>query len=495
MLENDFDYIGWIEKAVEDNYIPNFDHTKFINKEEIGSRIIKANLSETDTILVVKSGGLKEIVNELRIQKEVDFHANILRFCGISKPDNRYSLVLEYADDGTLYSYLKKDFTKLEWDDKYRLALQLASAVECIHNKGIIHCDLHAHNVLLHKGVIKVADFGLSKKAIEASNYSAKEVYGLMPYVDPRHLAFAFDITCTIQLSIMDFKSDIYSIGVLFWLLSSGRRPFCDESIQYDNRLAMNIISGRREKFIEGTPIKYSNLYTACWASDPNERPSIQQVVSDLKSIENNEAIYSTKCTTKNEIKKEPPNKDIDYVMDNDHSDLFIDDDFPNSKIDDDVDLNTNDFIQNNLVLNLTDLTDNVERIIDQLIDHLMRMHDEMGYSFMETKQAIDQNIKNINRPLLDKIFDRLIKNQTSSRYIFFHGFLYFNEIIVKRDNSKAFELFSKALKDNCPIVQVYLGKMCKDPKDSFYWYQKSAENGNKLAQFYLGMWTSSLFW
>ncbi|CAB5363462.1 unnamed protein product [Rhizophagus irregularis] len=416
MLENDFDYIGWIEKAVEDNYIPNFDHTKFINKEEIGSRIIKANLSETDTILVVKSGGLKEIVNELRIQKEVDFHANILRFCGISKPDNRYSLVLEYADDGTLYSYLKKDFTKLEWDDKYRLALQLASAVECIHNKGIIHCDLHAHNVLLHKGVIKVADFGLSKKAIEASNYSAKEVY------------------------------------------------------------AMNIISGRREKFIEGTPIKYSNLYTACWASDPNERPSIQQVVSDLKSIENNEAIYSTKCTTKNEIKKEPPNKDIDYVMDNDHSDLFIDDDFPNSKIDDDVDLNTNDFIQNNLVLNLTDLTDNVERIIDQLIDHLMRMHDEMGYSFMETKQAIDQNIKNINRPLLDKIFDRLIKNQTSSRYIFFHGFLYFNEIIVKRDNSKAFELFSKALKDNCPIVQVYLGKMCKDPKDSFYW-------------------TSSLFW
>ncbi|CAB5185768.1 unnamed protein product [Rhizophagus irregularis] len=269
MLENDFDYIGWIEKAVEDNYIPNFDHTKFINKEEIGSRIIKANLSETDTILVVKSGGLKEIVNELRIQKEVDFHANILRFCGISKPDNQYSLILEYADDGTLYSYLKKNFTKLEWDDKYRLALQLASAVECIHNKGIIHCDLHAHNV---------------------------------------------------------------------------------------------------------------NLYTACWASDPNERPSIQQVVSDLKSIENNEAIYSTKCTTKNEIKKEPPNKDIDYVMDNDHSNLFIDDDFPNSKIDDDVDLNTNDFIQNNLVLNLTDLTDNVERIIDQLIDHLMRMHDEMDF-------------------------------------------------------------------------------------------------------------------
>ena len=54
----------------------------------------------------------------------------------------KYSLVLEYADGGTLNSYLEKNFTELEWDDKCRLALQLASAVECIHSKGIIHCDL-----------------------------------------------------------------------------------------------------------------------------------------------------------------------------------------------------------------------------------------------------------------------------------------------------------------------------------------------------------------
>jgi len=49
---------------------------------------------------------------------------------------------MEYADGGSLYSYLKKSFNNLEWSDKYRLALQLASAVACIHNEGIIHCDL-----------------------------------------------------------------------------------------------------------------------------------------------------------------------------------------------------------------------------------------------------------------------------------------------------------------------------------------------------------------
>jgi serine/threonine protein kinase len=77
------------------------------------------------------------------MHQEVDFHANILRFYGISKlVESRYSLVLEYADSGSLHHYLEKNFTELEWDDKYRLALQLASAVECIHSKDIIHCDL-----------------------------------------------------------------------------------------------------------------------------------------------------------------------------------------------------------------------------------------------------------------------------------------------------------------------------------------------------------------
>jgi serine/threonine protein kinase len=55
---------------------------------------------------------------------------------------NRYSLVLEYANDGTLNTYLNKYFNKLSWNDRYRLALQLTSAVEFLHEKDIIHRDL-----------------------------------------------------------------------------------------------------------------------------------------------------------------------------------------------------------------------------------------------------------------------------------------------------------------------------------------------------------------
>ena len=54
----------------------------------------------------------------------------------------KYSLVLEYADSGSLKDYLNNHFNELEWNDKYRLALQLASAVAFIHECDIIHRDL-----------------------------------------------------------------------------------------------------------------------------------------------------------------------------------------------------------------------------------------------------------------------------------------------------------------------------------------------------------------
>ena len=106
-----------------------------------------------------------------------------------------------------------------------------------------------------------MADFGLSKKITEASNYP-KGVFGILPYVDPRCLNDICSIKDGDQSYVINTKSDVYSIGVLFWQLSSGHRPFYTENEQYDASLAMEIKDGKREDIIENTPLEYSNLYT-----------------------------------------------------------------------------------------------------------------------------------------------------------------------------------------------------------------------------------------
>ncbi len=60
----------------------------------------------------------------------------------INKGDKKYLLVLEYADSGTLRSYLKENFETISWDLKLKFAHEIASAVLCMHENDIVHRDL-----------------------------------------------------------------------------------------------------------------------------------------------------------------------------------------------------------------------------------------------------------------------------------------------------------------------------------------------------------------
>ncbi|CAI2164240.1 7000_t:CDS:2 [Funneliformis geosporum] len=165
-----------------------------------------ANWKGSETIMALKLShnlSIKEVVNvvnEIKMQREVDYHANIIKFYVVSKSDltNKYLLVMEYAN-----------------------ALQLANAVAYMHNEGIIHCDLHAQNVLVHQNNIKLAGFGLSRKITDVSDYST-DVFGV---------------------------SDVYSVGVLLWQISSGHKPFYSENIEYDANLIMKIKAALEKKY------------------------------------------------------------------------------------------------------------------------------------------------------------------------------------------------------------------------------------------------------
>ena len=59
----------------------------------------------------------------------------------------KYLLVMEYADGGTLRKYLKNNIDNLSWENKYKLAYQLACAISCLHDEDIVHRDLVIHSI------------------------------------------------------------------------------------------------------------------------------------------------------------------------------------------------------------------------------------------------------------------------------------------------------------------------------------------------------------
>ncbi|CAB4417631.1 unnamed protein product [Rhizophagus irregularis] len=128
---------------------------------------------------------LCEIVREIKLHQFIA-HENIIQFYGITKMENvdqmnmnKYILVLEYADNGTLDTYLNEHFNELSWNDKLSLALQLASAVSCFHNNNIIHQNLHANKILVHQKSIKLADFvsGKREKIIDGTPEEYSKLY------------------------------------------------------------------------------------------------------------------------------------------------------------------------------------------------------------------------------------------------------------------------------------------------------------------------------
>ncbi|KAF0550256.1 kinase-like protein [Gigaspora margarita] len=128
-------------------------------------------------------------------------------------------MVMDYANEGTLREYLKAEFDNLQWEDKLRIAREIALGLLFLHDNRIVHRDLHSKNILIHQKQPKIADFGLSKQINETSMMTSNSTArGMLAYIEPQ---------CFIDPRYKrDKKSDVYSFGIILWEISSGRPPF-----------------------------------------------------------------------------------------------------------------------------------------------------------------------------------------------------------------------------------------------------------------------------
>jgi 5'-AMP-activated protein kinase catalytic alpha subunit len=131
-------------------------------------------------------------------------------------------MVVEYAENGNLKSYLKNQ-TRLTEKEAQRIFLQLLSALESLHNdKHIAHRDLKAENVLLDRhNNVKLIDFGISN-SFQPENPLLKTSCGSPLYVDPEIIR-GEDYTA---------QCDIWSAGVLLYVMVAGEFPFDDPNLQ-----------------------------------------------------------------------------------------------------------------------------------------------------------------------------------------------------------------------------------------------------------------------
>ncbi|XP_059317960.1 CBL-interacting protein kinase 2-like [Lycium ferocissimum] len=170
---------------------------------------------------VLKAGLIEQTKREISVMALVE-HPNVLQLYEVMATKSKIYLVVEHAKGGELFQKLTKGKLKEKLARKY--FQQLISAVECCHSRGVYHRDLKPENVLLDdNGNLKVSDFGLSALAeSKRQDGLLHTTCGTPAYVAPEVIN---------RKGYDGAKADIWSCGVILFVLLAGYLPFQDSNL------------------------------------------------------------------------------------------------------------------------------------------------------------------------------------------------------------------------------------------------------------------------
>uniref|UniRef100_U9SL83 Protein kinase domain-containing protein n=1 Tax=Rhizophagus irregularis (strain DAOM 181602 / DAOM 197198 / MUCL 43194) TaxID=747089 RepID=U9SL83_RHIID len=193
---------------------------------------------------------------------------NIIKLYGISQdPDTKdYIIVLEYAEGGNFSNYLNKNYERFDWFNGLKILTNVIGGLSKIHQKQIVHCYFHMGNILFTKlsyfsdYKACISDMGLYRKI---DDINETKIYGVIPFVAPEVL----------KEKSYTREADIFSFGMIMYVVATGRRPF--DNCAHDEVLILNIYNGIRPEINNQiAPKCYIDLMKKCWDGNPDNRPN-----------------------------------------------------------------------------------------------------------------------------------------------------------------------------------------------------------------------------
>ena len=191
---------------------------KQLNRDVALKRLLKGSIAASQELIAT-------LLDEARKHAQL-VHTNIVQVYDIIEEEDEPLLVMEYVDGRSLWDALREKARKAEvfpLDHAVQILTETLSGVAFAHSKNVCHRDLGPMNILLTSGgVPKIADFGIARilPTGQGEQGSSQGGTGHLQFMAPEQA----------RGEPADFLSDLFTVGIVGYLLLSGRHPFADPS-------------------------------------------------------------------------------------------------------------------------------------------------------------------------------------------------------------------------------------------------------------------------
>ncbi len=192
------------------------------------------------------------LVQEAKLVVQLS-HGNIAQVYDLGRVGEDYFMVMEYVAGKSLSQIarrLRLTNERIPIPIALYIVSEIANGLDYMHNKvdsegnplSIVHRDISPQNIIIsHSGTVKIIDFGIAKAATQTSTTDSGVVKGKFAYMSPEHA----------QGESLDFRTDIFSLGVILWELLTNQRLFKGknnkETINRVKRCRVPSVSGYRD--------------------------------------------------------------------------------------------------------------------------------------------------------------------------------------------------------------------------------------------------------